>query len=702
MRQEDIQNRIIISALSCCIAMVFALIYTIARIGFSIDARLILQTLLLAFFLLSTPVVVNLLLNRLGISRHAWALSTPFIVVYCLAVVVLISAGKRLLGVDISPLIYLTSLVSFIYVLWVFVWIDGHFQKLILIIGSIATGVLFSGMVWGIGHLNPLLEEGIIVAATGHRDVFFHATIAGIFQTYNTPSMGIDGLVSLNYHYGSHWLFAHFASLLDISTLQFYQLGYPIIFLPTMLYSIFLASLELRPYLRRTDTAHLIHKDFIYWSVVIMAVIGIPGVLRPMFIGGESYDVSIMWMALIIPICAHALYQFIHKTSHPTDHLLVIFILPVMIVFAGLLKASHLYLFILAAGYLFLRYRLYLRVTFLFAAALFVAYVLLLYPTGHQAAHIERSTYDYLVILLSRIADFEFFIPFIFSWVYIILRLIAQQVRTLGDLQTYWRDKSLIDVELLLLMVIVSTGALIFLQLGGLSELYIYDIQRYLGTILLLGGLPVLSAINQRMNFKTALKDFRLRDVAVIIACLFILTSAFGTIMYRFERAYQHNIHVRVNVLPEHTNLLSLFRTDMSSEHLETQEYLTLNALNKLATMPLDDKRDALLYIPRSHPYWTLDASRGSFTCTTVSLIAPAITGMALLDGVPAADCTLYAPGYSIYFSPYLIEESFQPILTPDASHDDICNAASERDFRVVWVLNNDHSTNMISCELGR
>ncbi|MBD1912366.1 MULTISPECIES: hypothetical protein [unclassified Leptolyngbya] len=103
-----------------------------------------------------------------------------------------------------------------------------------------------------------------------------------------------------------------------------------------------------------------------------------------------------------------------------------------------------------------------------------------------------------------------------------------------------------------------------------------------------------------------------------------------------------------------------------------------LAALQKIGTMPSLEKRKTLLFIPQSYKlYW-----KWYRNCKVSPFIAPAITGVALLDGLPAANCDATFYGYPSY---KLRSPNQPPLKASDTNG--ICLAAQKRGFANVIVL---------------
>lgn len=115
------------------------------------------------------------------------------------------------------------------------------------------------------------------------------------------------------------------------------------------------------------------------------------------------------------------------------------------------------------------------------------------------------------------------------------------------------------------------------------------------------------------------------------------------------------------------------------------QHEVLLAELNTLSQIPLIEKRNYLLFIPQSNRlYWDWTTN-----CKTAPFVAQAITGIALLDGLPDASCNAKYYGYDTY-SLRAVDEV--PLQANDQRG--ICLRAQEKQFEKVIVIDTDSEQN--------
>ncbi len=104
--------------------------------------------------------------------------------------------------------------------------------------------------------------------------------------------------------------------------------------------------------------------------------------------------------------------------------------------------------------------------------------------------------------------------------------------------------------------------------------------------------------------------------------------------------------------------------------------YKLMAKLQELSRLPIREKRKTLIYIPKSNkPFWKFLKA-----CRTIPFIVPAITGMAMLDGLPDMDCETRYYGYGVYKDPTRTSHSRPEPET-------ICQKALSKGFSEVIML---------------
>ena len=161
------------------------------------------------------------------IANKKWFFSTEFY-----SIIILLFFG--ITGFVIIKNSYFPVLFIFILGLLLIIWNVFSSFKTIKIL-SVISGVLLIGfttiLFYSQGFHSPLFPE-LIIKGNAHIDVLFHSSISNLIETIGSCSTGIDGVPYINYHWGSHALFAGLKNWVGIDSLMFYNIAYPVIFIP--------------------------------------------------------------------------------------------------------------------------------------------------------------------------------------------------------------------------------------------------------------------------------------------------------------------------------------------------------------------------------------------------------------------------------------------------------------------------------------
>jgi hypothetical protein len=109
-----------------------------------------------------------------------------------------------------------------------------------------------------------------------------------------------------------------------------------------------------------------------------------------------------------------------------------------------------------------------------------------------------------------------------------------------------------------------------------------------------------------------------------------------------------------------------------------------VRSLQQLGALPLDEKRRTAVLVPQSDSrYWTILKRPNG--CAFSGFVVPSLTGMAMIDGMPAAECRL-----SPYYGLSLFERRTRPQSPSEIEPGHACRRATEKGFRRVMLLRFD------------
>ena len=363
LNNED-TNRVFVIILTLVLSTIFAIVYVISRIGFEnpkSDTVFVIKILFLSYFIILFPYILIRFLaifkyKKLNLIPGLESLLTFAIIIF----VILIGFLNEKINFNLLFILAIFGLLFIVFLLIDFKlnYLDKSFSLpvILIILGLI---IWFVGTRWGYNYANPFYPESII-NGVAHVDTLFHSSITNMIRTYGVPSTGIDGLVKISYHYGSHWIFAQFCKLINIGALKFYQLGFPIIFVPLLLKTILMAILDFKS-LYKNNKFFDIKKDYIFWIIISFGFFGVlPQFLKFSYsdhsmILSESYLVSFVFTYLLISTLVFIENnQYSKKIYIVLKNFFYIVLLPLFIAIIGFSKISHMVIWVAILFYLFL------------------------------------------------------------------------------------------------------------------------------------------------------------------------------------------------------------------------------------------------------------------------------------------------------------------------------------------------------------
>jgi len=721
-----------IATLSVVVAGVLGAMYWVARIGFANPPGPVLKALGLSAFIIMTPFTARSLF-RLSLRRYGWNTSYSFLSIATLLAAALLGCVVSGIGLNLFYVLAALGTAGTLLAGRRFFQQRSVSASLLLLAGAAVFAQWIGGVVWGRIYKNPLFFENLSSTGVVHHDALFLSSLANMLRTYGVASTGLDGLPYIPYHWGTPWLFAQWSNLLDSSILEFYQLAYPIIVIPLFFGGVLTLSAEI-VFSRSAVDGALRHVRFggpWHWGILLAASIGVlpvnamdaVGVWTSNLVISESYAVAVP-VALLLAGAAIVFWKqggVIRFSSRREftlgDQVFLVGVLPLGIAALGLLKISLMLLALSLALYLAFRVRLYTTRTGAAAMTVSALLVVLAYPRVSLPAHNEGlAPLDFLEGYVPRMWWAFFPVLHLFwSWLYAFLRLAGERITTLAALRAEIAAQRLLDVEAVLFVAIIGVLPGLILHIDGGSAFYFSDVQRWFAVSALL-AMPRIrvfplgendTRVAEVRGSETAVPavsrmgrvDLR-QVVATIFALPLLLTMMLNSIHWT-KRFAQENAATRVSLYPPSRaasipagihGLPYLTDRELLRSGLESsRNYKVLNGLRSLSAMSRSARRETALFIPQSeYRYWDLLTRPGS--CTFSPFVAPALSGIAMVDGMPPLRCELSA-FYGI--GEYTPRRSAQTNM--DTSVDTLCRKALAARLRRVMVLHFDASGTMSS-----
>ncbi len=383
---------------------------------------------------------------------------------------------------------------------------------------ALLLGLYAAGSVWGEGFENPLFVENLC-NGYAHIDTLYHATLANMLRTYGVCSTGLDGLPFAPYHFGSHWVFARISNLLDFPVIDFYNLAYPVIFPPFMIFSLLTFAVSVAEIWRgpgrlpeaSNEAVHSAKKakpgvtdlltanpnaglripGVLFWFIAATGVIGVlprgagvePLTRAALFVS-ESYGLAIS-VALLGIATVSALFRDIATAPHMRrmDVLLGFVFLCALPSIVGLFKISVMILLVAAAAWFFVRLRIYrykvIAASLVYALSfLYWDWLFIYQPEYGRISGI--APFSALKALVG-FTWWSYYWLFCYGWtlLFVVLRLREEGARTLAELWAAFRERRLLDVEFVLIVAVL--GSVPEILLGDYSSThYFADDQHWL------------------------------------------------------------------------------------------------------------------------------------------------------------------------------------------------------------------------------
>jgi len=542
----------------------------------------------------------------------------------------------------------------------------------------------------GTGYQNPLFVEGLTINY-GHIDELFNASLANMFRTYSVSSTGLDGVPFVPYHFGSNWLFAQLCNLLDVRVIDFYSRGYRVVFLPFGVYclGVFASSLMQQPHAVATDERLAGNSSVrvvpLFWLIILTGYVSFmphPPFLTPIYawssiIISETYAVGVA-VSLLALAWAWSFFQTIRVRQNLWSwDILVAAILGAGLMAAiTLLKISQGFILGALATYFLVRLRWYRSPVFwllYLAIAAGSISVLKFVTPGFQEAH-GFMLFGFVRTCVER-QWWPYFWLFYYAWLWVVstIRLRQERVRTFGDLLQAFRQRRLLDVEFLFVAAVAGAiPAMLFVPYS--SAQYFAEYQQWLAMGVLLSMVARWSGRRAADSHETPADRLvwtRWKQVTVgrVFLVAVVVTVAWMDVSNTLELAARlvHDDAVSRGHAGGGTGLSTalahgrlgeasriLHQTAAEAEGRFKGDKNIVGILRDLDRMPLSEKRTTILFIPKSNrQFW--DLLRGSRWPLDGPLVAPALSGLAMIDGVcvPPQQLTVWAGfGYQVYSRP--------------------------------------------------
>jgi hypothetical protein len=668
-RPESGDTRTLV-VLAGIVSIAIAGVYWILRTGFDNPSGPILKSVALSLFLITLPLILRTALVRSGPGRgESWASSYAFLWLAGIGVSALIGRLVPVIGINPFLLFALIGVIAYAITLVRWIASQGIVRTILSIGGAAAFGVWTAGVVWGRIYKNPLYFETFIADGKVHHDTLNLAATGNMLRTYHAASTGIDGLNYVPYHWGSAWLFAQWSNLIGLDVLRFYQLTFPVTIIPLFFGAVVALAIALANR-RRTENETSRRLSGFFWAVLIGISVGVApiaaldamGVWTSNILISESYTVGMpagLLFAAVVIAWADGISPDVQSLRSASlklsDWFFLIVVLPAGIVFLGYLKISLMALAFALTAYLFVRLALYRRLPFIISIAVSAVTFYLAYKQVSLPAHHEGlRPLDYLSDFVPLPWwPFFVFVHLAWTWIYTVYRLRQERIQDLAGLWAGLRSARMIDVELLVGMALIGIAPGLLIHIDGGSAFYFSDVQRWLAAAMLLSW--VASAGHKLWPRPVATGKHGIGALptrSILIA--FLMIAAVSSViangfkwpatMIRQNVALREQLYEKAgkgSVTGRIRDFVTMRDPSVIAAGLRASpNYSLAHALDDYQRTPLSIRRHEAMFIPQSDThYWTSLARAPE--CTFQSFVAPALSGIALIDGMPPVGCKL-------------------------------------------------------------
>ncbi len=645
-------------------------VYWILRAGFDNPAAPVIRSIALSLFLITFPLAARKTCVRFLRTSELWIASYPFLWLAGLGITALIGRIVPVIGFNPFNALALVGLLAFalIFVRWL--GDQSILKAFAYVAGAAAFGVWTAGVVWGRIYKNPLYLESLITDGKVHHDTLNLSALGNMLRTYHAATTGIDGLSYVPYHWGSAWLFVQWANLVDIDVLRFYQLSFPVIVIPLFFGGVVALAIFLRNRRAATETRQS-RLSGTFWAVLLAVSIGIAplagmeamGVWTSNILISESYTIAIP-MALFLAATVIAWTDDVKVEGNdllsarlaPTDLIFLFVLYPAGIALLGYLKISLMALAFAGTCFLVFRLRLYRRTAYVAALVVCAVVFYLTYRQVSQPSHNDGlAPLDYIRLFVPP--PWWVFFPIVhllWTWVYTVFRLRSQHIYDLGELRFAIVSGRLIDVEFLVFIATVGVIPGLIIHIDGGSAFYFSDVQRWLACAMLLSWVastgasiwPQRDVTGRRRVVGTIPTRALLVAFVSIVAIGSMISNAIDWPMAMLMRnvAVRQQLYARSGhgeVTGHVRDFLTLRDPAILANGLAASPNFSLvRELESIQQLPVASRRRLAVFIPQSDSsYWNILTRPKE--CSFQPFVVPALSGVVMIDGMPALGCTV-------------------------------------------------------------
>jgi hypothetical protein len=552
-------------------------------------------------------------------SADKWYRTSEF---YTISLIIALGIVGLLLPKYSSLLTFIILPVGISLAFWELFHFIQNKNLLILAAGSIVMGFIVF-LFYSRSYVSSLFPEQIILG-NAHIDTIFPCSMSNMFATLGWPSTGLDGSPFIRYHWGSQALFGGLKNWIGINSLMFYNIAYPVIFIP-LFFKSFISFLRRLLFYKGVGSFNLL---FAISFIAVLYSLKITGFAYATPLKFESLTISLIYTFLFFS----TLLAYVNKPGK-NNHLFFWYSIVLLLLISSA-KISTGAVCIIGMTYLHLRVnRGFSKFLMLFIGGLIiVAFYMLIFPS-------DRLTIP--VTLMQRISNLwhnsvSFITYFCGALIAVLVLLKKQPLRNWDEIRSVIKSKEYIDLEILFIITLASfIGALPTTTYS--TDVFMFCMPQFFLSI------PFLILFSQKYfdQFAASSKAKTLFLLIVIFLSVFSNPDAVTNYTTRI-------LHVKRSMqsLSENQQVLQGFLAELFKLDKE------------------GDKNETCIYIPKTENWYyhsQSDTPLGQISGEPSNpmsspMIVPAVTGIALIGGISDS---IYQSGY-IYAGYYYYKNEGQ------------------------------------------
>ena len=603
-------SKLKINVFCIIVAFLLGLIYLWIQKGVvQLDLYAVGKALSLSIFFLVIPEILKPLLNH-----KAAIYNSSLLTITLILLLTLLGYFCKRYALFMTKPILVTSIIALIVYLYQIRLCSK--QCISVAIWGVIFGLIFGIFVWGIDWLSPIFLAKVQFLGKVSQDSLFQISLANIFNTYNIPSTGLDGIPYVNYHWGSHALLASLSNLINVDVFNFYNIAYPIIFIPLYFKAILLLVQGMRLFKNfNPEINWLIFSLLIvfHFRIYYNPQLGLAP-LTPF--NSEPYLLGIIFLFLLTDILINNFY------TNNTISKLALIIIPCSLFIISSMKISLGFLFLSAVFYLFFRYKVFKKLNYLI-------YFILLTIIFIFCFQIFASTNNERLSILRPLGIIRWFgiyyIPYYFFLLLLLSLILIFNIK--DDFRKRLISGEFADLEVLVFIAVIGLIPGMIWYMSG-NRHYFSDLQYWLSMILFLVYIPYF----REKTFLLFPDHKSYKILKTFIVLLFINI---------FIRTINYSSQIVTSILKDKKEIYASLMVNSTGK----MENHFLQNLKELSTLPLTEKKNSCIYINNSDStFRSIDINKNIF----LFFLVPAITGICSIEGIPQ-DITRKDFSFSFY-----------------------------------------------------